>query len=64
MAHRLTPEALVRKLDELAEYVDDLASRYRDDSRPLEGEDWVTLDGVADELAALAKDARSDLLLA
>lgn len=58
---RLTVETLMRRLDELAREAADTA----EETRPLEaiaGDVWVSIDGVARDLEALARDVRSDLV--
>lgn len=37
----------------LAETARDVAASCRDDERPMSGEEWVLLDWMADELAAI-----------
>jgi hypothetical protein len=57
---RLTLDQLIERLDELAEEAD----RVAEDIRPIElipGDVWVSANGIADDLARLARDARSDL---
>lgn len=57
---RLTLDQLLERLDDLAQEAD----RVAEDIRPIElipGEVWVSADGIADDLAKLARDARSDL---
>lgn len=58
---RLTIEELSRRLDALA----DEAVTLADAIRPIEevpGEEWVSADGIADDLVSLARDVRSDLV--
>lgn len=58
---RLTIEMLSEKLDALAQEADEAAEEIR----PIEaisGEIWVSVNGIADDLEALARDVRSDLL--
>lgn len=58
---RLTLETLLRRLDELAREADIAAEMARPDEG-VPGESWVAIDGIATDLADLARDMRSDLM--
>lgn len=58
---RLTIEELDRRLDALAREAAGVADDMRD-VEALPGEAWVSLHGIANDLEALARDVRSDLV--
>lgn len=58
---RLTVEELSRRLDALADEAHVLAEAIRP-VEAIDGADWVSADGIANDLDALARDVRSDLV--
>ncbi len=72
MSRVLTIEDLAERLDRLATEFAEVAERYRaltpdavaeDPSLlAMTGDEWVSVDGIATDLADLARDVRSDLL--